>query len=107
MDLKRLGMFLIIGGVALIAAAFAWWMMFYSSILQELARAPGAPASGNSVFDLFSCFYSSRDVCGFISGFARMLGRTPYEPMVLWLGLAGLVAGAAIRFAAKPAGGRV
>ena len=34
--------FLIIGGVAvLIAAAFAWWMMFYSSILRELARAPG------------------------------------------------------------------
>jgi hypothetical protein len=106
MDLRRLGMFLMIGGIALIAAAFAWWMMFYSSILGELAKAPGAPAGGNSVFDLFSCFYSSRDVCGFIAGFARMMGRTPYEPMVLWLGLAGLAAGAAIRFAAKPAGGR-
>ena len=80
MDFKRLGIILIIGGVALIAAAFAWWLTFYSSILQELSRAPGAPASGTSVFDLVSCFYSSRDVCGFISGFARLLGRTPYEP---------------------------
>ena len=106
MDLRRLGTFLIIGGVALIVAAFAWWMMFYSSILQELARAPASPASGSNVFDLFGCFYSSKDICGFISGFARLIGRTPYEPMVLWLGLAGSIAGFAIRFAAKPAVGR-
>jgi hypothetical protein len=104
MDFKRLGTFLIIGGVVVIVAAFAWWMSFYSSILRELARAPGAPTVNNGVFDLFSCFYSSRDVCGFIAGFARLVGRTPYEPMALWVGLAGLIAGLAIRFAAKPAG---
>ena len=106
MDFKRLATFLIVGGITVIAAAFAWWMTFYSSILRELARAPGAPASGNSVFDLFSCFYSSKDVCGFIAGFARVVGRTPYEPMVAWLGLAALVAGLALRVAAKPSSGR-
>ena len=104
MDLKRLGTFLIIGGAILTAAAFAWWMTFYSSILEELPLA--GDAGGSSVFDLFSCFYSSQDVCGFISGFARLIGRTPYEPMLLWVGLAGLVAGLAVRFAAKPGGGR-
>ena len=106
MDFKRLGTFLIIGGAAVIAAAFAWWMTFYSSILQELAKAPASPASGSSVFDLFSCFYSSKDVCGFIAGFARLIGKTPYEPMLLWLGTVGLIAGLAIRFAAKPRGGQ-
>ena len=106
MDFKRLGTFLIVGGITVVAAAFAWWMTFYSSILGELARAPGAPAGGNSVFDLFSCFYSSKDVCGFIAGFARVAGRTPYEPMVAWLGLAALVAGLALRVAAKPGSGR-
>ena len=30
---------------------------------------------------------------GFIAGFARLLGKTPYEPMVFWLGLAALVVG--------------
>ena len=105
MDFKRLGGILIMGGLAVVAAAFAWWLSFYSSILGELSRAPAAPPSGNSVFDLFSCFYSSRDVCGFIAGFARLVGRTPYEPMLLWLGLAGLVVGVAIRLAAKPSGG--
>ncbi len=105
MDFKRLGGILIMGGLVVVAGAFAWWLSFYSSILGELSRAPAAPASGNSVFDLFSCFYSSRDVCGFIAGFARLVGRTPYEPMLLWLGLAGLVVGVAIRLAAKPSGG--
>lgn len=106
MDFKRLGSILIIGGIAVMAAAFAWWLSFYSSILRELARAPAAPPTSNSVFDLFSCFYSSRDVCGFIAGFARLVGRTPYEPMLLWVGLAGLVVGVVIRLSAKPVGGR-
>jgi hypothetical protein len=105
-DFKRLGTILIVGGAAVTAIAFAWWLSFYSSILGDLAKAPAAPPGGNSVFDLFSCFYSSRDVCGFIAGFARLVGRTPYEPMLLWMGLAGLVGGVVIRLAAKPAAGR-
>ena len=106
MTAKRLGTYLIIGGLVVCAAAFAWWMTFYSAILRELARAPGAPASGNSVMDFFSCFYSGRDVCGLIAGSARMLGRTPYEPMLLWAGLAALIGGTAIRLAARPGNGR-
>ena len=106
MDFKRLGTILIAGGTLLVAGAFAWWLAFYASIMRELARAPGAPPGGNSVFDAITCLYSSRDVCGFIAGFARLMGRTPYEPMVLWVGLAGLAAGIVVRLAAKPAGGR-
>ncbi len=106
MDFKRLGTILIIGGGAVVVAAFAWWLAFYSTIVHELSRAPGAPRGGTSVFDLVGCLYSSRDVCGFIAGFARLIGRTPYEPMLLWLGLGVLIVGVAIRLAAKPAVGR-
>jgi hypothetical protein len=104
-DFKRLGTILIIGGSAVTVAAFAWWLAFYSTIVNELSRAPNAPRT-TSVFDLASCLYSSRDVCGFIAGFARLLGKTPYEPMLLWLGLGVLVAGVVIRLAAKPSVGR-
>ena len=106
MDFKRLGTILIVGGSAVIVAAFAWWLAFYSTIVNELSRAPNAPRGGTGVFDLVSCLYSSRDVCGFIAGFARLLGKTPYEPMLLWLGLGGLVVGVVMRLAAKPAVGR-
>jgi hypothetical protein len=106
MNLRRIGNILTIAGVAVTVAAFAWWLAFYSTIMRELSRAPNAPPGGNSVFDAISCLYSSKDVCGFIAGFARMLGKTPYEPMLLWLGLAGLVIGVVLRFAARPAGGR-
>ena len=106
MDFRKFGSILIIGGLVVVAAAFAWWLAFYSSIMRELAQAPGGTPGGNSVFDAISCLYSSRDVCGFIAGFARLVGRTPYEPMVLWAGLAGVVIGVVVRLAAKPGGGR-
>jgi hypothetical protein len=105
-DFKRLGTILIIGGGAVVVGAFAWWLAFYSTIVNELSRAPNAPRGGSSVFDLVSCLYSSRDVCGFIAGFARLIGKTPYEPMLLWFGLGVVVIGAAIRLAARPAVGR-
>ena len=105
MDFRKLGNLLVVGGAAVVAAAILWWLFFYSAIMRELAQAPGAPPGGNSVFDALSCLYSNRDVCGFIAGFARLLGRTPYEPMVLWVGLAGLILGVLIRVTAKPSGG--
>jgi hypothetical protein len=106
MQLRRIGNILTLAGLVVTVAAFAWWLAFYSTIMNELSRAPNAPPGGNSVFNVVSCLYSSRDVCGFIAGFARLLGKTPYEPMLLWLGLAGLGAGVAIRLAARPAMGR-
>jgi hypothetical protein len=106
MSARRLGNILTLAGLVVTAAAFAWWLAFYSTIMRELSRAPNAPPGGNSVVDAISCLYSSKDVCGFIAGFARMMGRTPYEPMLLWAGLAGVVAGVVIRMASKPAGSR-
>ena len=43
-------------------------------------------------------------VCSLASGAATILGKTPYEPMVFWFGLAGLLLGILIRVTAKPSG---
>jgi hypothetical protein len=104
--MRRAGNILSLLGLVVTAGAFAWWLAFYSAIMRELSRAPNAPPGGNSVFDAVSCLYSSKDVCGLIAGAARMIGKTPYEPMLLWAGLAGLVVGIVVRVAARPAGGR-
>ena len=71
MDFKRLGTFLIIGGAAVIAAAFAWWMTFYSSILQELG---GASVAQRNECSFCALFYSSKTLRGY-DGFARLSAR--------------------------------
>ena len=105
MDFRKLGNILIAGGVVVAAAACVWWYTFYSAVVREVGRVPGGNAQ-ISVFDAKSCLYSSSDFCGLISGAARLLGNTPYEPMVLWFGAALLVVGIVIRVSAKPAGAR-
>ena len=105
MDLKKLGNLLLVGGALVLAGAFVWWMSFYSSVMGDVSRVPGAQ-SEFSVFDAISCLYTSSDFCGLVSGAARMLGRTPYEPKVFWLGLAAFVVGGLIRATAKPSGPR-
>ena len=106
MDFKRLGTFLIIGGVAVVAAAFAWWMTFYSSILRNWHGRRARRRAATACSTCSAASTAAGTCAGSSLALRAMVGRTPYEPMVLWLGLAGLVAGAAIRFAAKPAGGR-
>jgi hypothetical protein len=104
MTLRRVGNILTVAGLVVTVAAFAWWLLFYSTIMRELSRATNAPPGGNSVFDAISCLYSSKDVCGLFAGAARFAGKTPYEPMLLWVGLAGLVLGVVVRLISKPAG---
>jgi hypothetical protein len=102
MDFRRLGNILIALGLVVVAAAVAWWYTFFASVAREVSRVPGGNAQ-ISVFDAKSCLYSNSDFCGLISGAARMLGNTPYEPMLFWAGLVGLVVGVVVRLAAKPA----
>ena len=105
MDIKKLGSLLLIGGVLVLVAAIVWWYSFYASIMSDVSNVPGARGQF-SVFDAWSCLYTSSDFCGLVSGGARLLGKTPYEPKVFWLGLAALIAGGLIRATAKPAGAK-
>lgn len=101
MDFNRLGNILMVVGAVAMAAACVWWFSFYSSVVREIGKASGGQGDA-SVFDAMSCLYSSSGICGLVSGVATLAGKTAYEPMVFWFGLAGLVAGVVIRLAAKP-----
>ena len=103
MDFKKLGNALTVIGVIVLGAAVAWWLYFYNSLAKDLARLTGSkPDAGIS--DALSCLYSSSGACALVSGVATLAGRTPYEPMVFWFGLAAVVLGLLIRFTAKPSG---
>ena len=105
MDLKKLVNVLLAGGALVIAGAFIWWYSFFSSVMRDVSSVPGAK-SEFSVFDAWTCFDSSGDFCALVAGGARLLGKTPYEPKVFWIGLAALVAGALIRATVKPQGAK-
>ncbi len=103
MDFKKLGNALTVIGAIVLVVAVAWWLYFYNSLAQDFARLTGSkPDAGIS--DALSCLYSSSGACALVSGVATLAGRTPYEPMVFWFGLAAVVLGLLIRFTAKPSG---
>jgi hypothetical protein len=100
-DFKKLGNVLMIASAAVLVAAAIWWFSFYSSVVREIGQATGREGS---VFDVVGCLYSSSGICGLVATVAVLAGKTAYEPMLFWLGLAGLILGVLIRFTAKPAG---
>jgi hypothetical protein len=102
-DFRKLGNLLAVLGAAVLLAACIWWFSFYSSVVREIGNATGGGADA-SVFDAWRCIYSSGGVCAIVSTAATVLGSTPYEPMVFWFGLAGLVLGVLLRVSAKPSG---
>lgn len=102
-DFKKLGNILAVIGGAVLAGAVAWWFVFYSNVVSELQRAPVGVEAGKGLRDVVSCLYSSDGICGLIATGANLFGKTPYAPVVFWVGLVGLVVGVVIRLAAKPA----
>jgi hypothetical protein len=103
LDFKKLGNALTVIGALVLVIAIAWWLYFYNSLAKDFARLTGSkPDAG--VSDAFSCLYSSSGACALVSGVAALAGRTPYEPMLFWFGLAAVVLGLLIRFTAKPGG---
>ena len=102
MDFKKLGNLLMAAGAVALVGAVIWWFSFYSSLARELGRATGGQGDA-SVFDAWTCIYSSSGVCALVAAVAPLTGKTAYEPMLFWLGLAGLIAGVVIRLSAKPA----
>jgi hypothetical protein len=102
-DFRKLGNGLIAIGALVLIGAFLWWLYFYNSLARDFARVTGSKPDA-SVFDALNCLYSSSGACALVAGVASLAGRTAYEPMLFWFGLAGLVLGLLIRFTAKPSG---
>ena len=103
MDFRKLGNLLMVLGGVVLAGAGIWWFSFYHSVIRDVGRAAGTQGDA-TVFDAVNCLYSSGGICGLVAGIASIAGRTPYEPMLFWFGLAGLVLGGVFRVTAKPAG---
>jgi hypothetical protein len=101
-DIKKFGNVLMLAGAVALVGALIWWFSFYSSVVREIAKATGQRDA--SVFDAWSCLYSSGGLCSLVQTVTSIAGKTAYEPMLFWFGLAALILGAAIRYTAKPSG---
>ena len=102
MDFKKFGNILIGAGAVVLVAAVVWWFTFYSSVVREIGKLTGS--GEGSVSDVVGCLYSSSGICGLVSSVAVLAGKTAYEPLLFWFGLAGLILGVLVRFTAKPSG---
>jgi uncharacterized membrane protein (UPF0182 family) len=98
-DFRKLGNVLMVAGAAVLVAAVLWWFSFYSSVVREIGKVTGS--GEGSVLDVVACLYSGSGICGLVASVAVLAGKTAYEPMLFWFGLAGLVLGALIRFTSK------
>jgi hypothetical protein len=101
-DFRKFGNVLMLAGAVVLVAACIWWFSFYSSVVREIGQATGQ--TNASVFDAWSCLYSSGGLCSLVQAVTSIAGKTAYEPMLFWFGLAGLILGVLIRYTAKPSG---
>jgi len=99
MSVQRIGTRIWLVGLALVAAAVAWWFVFFSGEL----RSASAAVIGLTprLVDVVACLSVNEGTCAVISGLARVGGRVAYEPMLLWAGIAALWAGASLRILAE------
>jgi hypothetical protein len=102
-DFRKLGNILTAAGAVVLIGAGFWWFAFYTSVVRDLGRLTGGGADA-TLSDALTCIYSSGGICALVSGASSLTGKTPYEPMLFWFGLAGLILGLLIRLAAKPSG---
>lgn len=92
MDARKLTKILITLGGLTVVGAVVWWYYFYTHLARPLR---------SDLTDVIPCIYSSGGSCGLVSGLASFGGSTPYEPMVLWVGVAVLGIGLAFKLALK------
>jgi hypothetical protein len=77
MDAKKLGTGLILLGIVLMLAAVYWWWTFYAPLAHKLDIDLGRAGS---------CLYSNGGICSLVSSGAQLVGKTPYNPVLGWIG---------------------
>ncbi|HEY8026540.1 MAG TPA: hypothetical protein VIF60_18495 [Burkholderiaceae bacterium] len=83
MDTKKIGTRLLLLGLLLVIVALGWWFWFYAPIAHRLDVSIGRASS---------CFYSNEGICAAATSIAQLTGKTPYSPVLAWIGalLAGV-----------------
>lgn len=92
MDVKKLVHMLEFCGLAAVTAALFWWASFYGPITQHF---------GGTLSSAESCIYSNAGACSLASGVAQMVGKTPYNPVLFWVGVVTFGIGVLARLSLK------
>jgi hypothetical protein len=82
--MRALSMLLLLAGAAITGAAVFWWADFYGGLVH---------GTKYTLWDAFSCLFNSSGVCSLVAGVAQLIGKSHYEPAVLWIGLVLLAGG--------------
>ncbi len=82
--MRALSMLLLLVGAAITGGAVFWWADFYGGLVR---------GTKYTLWDAFSCLFNSSGVCSLVAGVSQLIGKTHYEPAVLWIGLVILAAG--------------
>jgi hypothetical protein len=77
-------MLLLLIGAGTTAGAVVWWANFYGDVVR---------GTNYTLSDAFSCLFNSSGVCSVVTGVSQLIGKSPYEPAVLWIGLGILATG--------------
>lgn len=91
MDMKKLSDILVGAGIFVTVGAIIWWCAFYSEVTGEDI----IPASA------FRCLYSSGGPCAIIIRVAHFTGKTPYNPVLFWIGILILGIGLIVKYSIK------
>jgi hypothetical protein len=92
MDVKKLAKILVSGGLVAVIAAIIWWASFYGPIVKHL---------GGNLSSAYSCIYSSGGGCSIASDIAQFVGKTPYSPVLFWVGVVSCGVGVLIKSTLK------
>lgn len=93
MDIRRLGLTLILGGAAMLLLAFIW----FAATFAEAMDTASAVVGNDHAARFLACLYSSGPVC---QGASMFSDGPAYPPAVFWLGTVAVLAGIALRVAA-------
>ena len=76
---QRLVRLYILLGSVLCLAAVAWWAVLFSVVGKQM---------NTPLAETWSCLVAVSAYCNTFRGLIWLRGITPYEPLLLWLGLA-------------------
>jgi hypothetical protein len=82
--MRALSVLLLLIGAGTTTGAVIWWANFYGDVIR---------GTKYTLSDAFSCLFNSSGVCSLVAGVSQLIGKSHYEPAVLWIGLGILTAG--------------
>ena len=93
MDTRKLGLVLVLAGIAVTVVAVGWFFTAYADVMDMASQWMGDDYAAR----MLSCLYSTPQVC---EGAAFLSEGPAYSPVLFWIGVLGVLGGIVIRFAA-------